>query len=62
MKALYELGLLKIRRYQTATNPEQKKTLLAEARATLTSFVSLYPESYLSEMNKHNLAHLPFVE
>ncbi len=62
MKALYELGLLKIRRYQMADTPEHKKTSLAEARATLMSFVSLYPGSYLSEIIKNNLAHLPSVE
>jgi len=61
MQALYELGLLKIRfwRQQDDSNSEQKKQYLAETRATLTNFISLYPESFCAEQVKKNLEDLP---
>lgn len=64
MQSLYELGLLKIHfwRQQDESNPEKKKQLLADARATLTSFLSLYPESFCADQVKKNLADLPTVE
>ena len=64
MQALYELGLLKISlwRQQEGSNPESKKKYLAETRATLTSFVSLYPNSFYTEQVKKNLEGLPTVE
>ena len=64
MQALYELGLLKIAlwRQQSDSNLEQKKKLLAETRATLTSFISLYPDSFCAEQVKKNLDNLPTVE
>ncbi len=64
MQSLYELGLLKIRfwRQQDESNAENKKQLLADARATLTSFLSLYPDSFCAEQVKKNLADLPTVE
>lgn len=64
MQALYELALLKIgmwRRQGEATT-EQKKKLLADARATLTSFISLYPDNIYSEQAQRNLDGLPKVE
>lgn len=59
--ALYELGLLKITlwRQQDEANPELKKKYLEEARATLSSFTSLYPDSFYCEQVKKNLDGLP---
>jgi TolA-binding protein len=59
MLALYELGLLKIGLYQNQSNSEQKKNCLADARATLESFLNLYPESFCAEQVKKNLDGLP---
>ncbi len=59
MLALYELGLLKIGQYQAVQGPEQKKTYLTDARATLESFINLYPASYCAEQVKKNLDGLP---
>ena len=59
MEALFELGLLKIRRYQDESDPGQKNTLLTEARLTLDSFLSLYPDSLFTERVQQNLAGLP---
>ncbi|UCE99382.1 MAG: hypothetical protein JSV82_09515 [Planctomycetota bacterium] len=61
MQALYELGLLKIRlwRQQSDSNLEQKKGYLADARATLASFINLYPDSFFAEQVRKNLADLP---
>jgi len=59
--ALYELGLLKISlwRQQDESNAELKKKYLEEARATLTSFISLYPNNFCAEQVKKNLDDLP---
>jgi hypothetical protein len=62
VQALYELGLLKIRLYQNEPNPEKKKGLLADARATLTSFISLYPDSFCADQVQKNLDDLPTVD
>jgi len=64
IQALYELALLKIHfwREQDESNAEQKKALLADARATLTSFLDLYPDSFCSDQVKKNLADLPAAE
>jgi hypothetical protein len=64
MQALYELGLLRISlwRQQVESNVELKKKYLAQARATLTSFISLYPNSFCTEQVKKNLDDLPTVE
>lgn len=61
IQALYELGLLKISlwRQQEDVNEEIKKKYLEEARATLTSFIDLYPESFLAEQVRTNLDGLP---
>lgn len=61
MQALYELGLLKRRRWsqQDDSNVELKKKLLAETRATLTNFISLYPDSFCAEQVKKILDDLP---
>ena len=59
MLALYELGLLKIGQYQAEQGPEQKKTYLTDARATLESFIKLYPASFCAEQVKKNLDGLP---
>jgi len=62
MEALYELARLKIGLYQSESNPERKKKDLADARALLTSFISLYPDSFYAEQVKENLSNLPSVE
>ncbi len=62
MQALYELARLKIGLYQSESNPERKKKHLADARALLTSFISLYPDSFCAEQVKENLSNLPSVE
>ena len=59
MLALYELGLLKIGLYQSESGSEQKKKFLADARATLESFIKLYPASFCAEQVKKNLDGLP---
>ena len=59
MQALYELGLLKISLYHNEPNLEQKKENLADARATLTRFISLYPDSFCAEQVKKILNNLP---
>jgi len=64
MQALYELALLKISfwRNLNEANVELKKKYLADARAALTSFVSLYPDSFCTEQVKKNLENLPGTE
>lgn len=62
MLALYELGRLKMGFYQGESNLEQKKKYLADARATLTSFINLYPNSFCAEQVRQNLEHLPTVD
>ncbi len=59
MSALYELGLLKIGLYQGQSNTQRKKKYLADARATLESFLNLYPDSFCAEQVKKNLDGLP---
>jgi hypothetical protein len=64
MQALYELGLLKISlwRQQQDSNLELKKKYLTQMRAILTSFITLYPNSFYAEQVKKNLENLPKVE
>jgi outer membrane protein assembly factor BamD (BamD/ComL family) len=64
IEALHELGLLKIRvwRQQDQANAEQKKQYLLQARETLTSFISLYPDSICAEQVRKNLEDLPTVD
>jgi len=59
--ALYELGLLKISlwRQQPESNAELKKKYLEEAKATLMSFISSYPDNFCAEQVKKNLEDLP---
>jgi hypothetical protein len=61
MQALYELSLLRIHfwQQQDPANAEQKKKYLADARATLTEFLRMYPNSFPAEQVKKNLASLP---
>jgi len=61
MQALYELGILKIGQWQrqSEAKSEQKKKYLTEARATLTRFIRLYPDSFCAEQAKENLENLP---
>ena len=60
MQALYELGLLRRRRWsqQNDSNLELKKKLLVETRATLTSFTEKYPTSIFTEQAKKILDDL----
>jgi len=62
MMALYELGRLKIRLYQDASDDQRKKQYLAEARATFARFLELYPSSYWASQVKAVLASLPAAE
>ena len=62
MMALYELGRLKIGLYQNEPDAEQKKKHLANARATLSKFLELYPNSFCSEQVKEVLGGLPASE
>jgi hypothetical protein len=64
MQALYELGLLKISlwRQQEESNQELKKKYLAETRALLAGFITLYPNSFYAEQVKKNLENLPKAE
>ncbi len=55
MQALYELTLLHIRLYQE----EPKKENLIQARDMLTSFVSLYPDTFYAGQVRKNLDGLP---
>jgi hypothetical protein len=61
MQALYELSLLRIHFWQeqAPANAEQKKKYLADARATLTEFLRMYPNTFPAEQVKKNLASLP---
>jgi hypothetical protein len=61
MQALHELSLLKIHFWQQEdpANVEQKKKYLADAKATLTEFLRMYPNSFPAEQVKKNLASLP---
>ena len=58
---IYELSLLKIHfwQQQDAANAEQKKKYLADARATLTEFLRMYPNSFPAEQVNKNLSSLP---
>jgi hypothetical protein len=64
MQALYELALLKIVlwRQHNKASLEQNKKYLADARATLMSFISLYPDSIYMEQVQKNLNDLPTAE
>ena len=55
MQALYELTRLNIRLYQR----ESKRANLVSARDMLTSFLSLYPNSFYAPQIKKNLDDLP---
>lgn len=61
MQALYELTRLKIRLYQEQgdSDRDRQKRLLTEARDMLTSFTSLYPDSFYVEQVERNLEDLP---
>jgi hypothetical protein len=61
--ALYELALLRIRQWRQLddSDAEKKKQFLIDARATLMSFLSLYPKSFLAEQVQKNLDGLPKV-
>ncbi len=61
MQAMYELALFKIQmwRQQADSSLEQKKKYLSEARATLTSFISQYSDSFCAKQARKNLEDLP---
>ncbi|MEN6335090.1 MAG: hypothetical protein ABFE01_12570 [Phycisphaerales bacterium] len=58
MQALYELSRLHLRLYQR----ERKKESLLQATNMLTSFLSLYPQSFYTAKVKKNLDDLPKAE
>jgi outer membrane protein assembly factor BamD (BamD/ComL family) len=58
MQALYELTRLNIRLYQR----ELKRENLGQARDMLTTFLTLYPNSFYSAQVNKNLADLPPAE
>jgi outer membrane protein assembly factor BamD (BamD/ComL family) len=58
MQALYELTLLNIRVCQE----EPKKENLVQAINMLTSFLSLYPNSFYAAQVRKNLLSLPKLE
>jgi hypothetical protein len=58
MQALYELSRLHLRLYQR----ERKKENLLQATNMLTSFLSLYPQSFYAAQVKKNLDDLPKAE
>jgi len=58
MQALYELSRLHLRLYQR----EPKKESLLQATNMLTSFLSLYPQSFYTAQVEKNLADLPKAE
>jgi hypothetical protein len=61
MQALYELALLKSHfwRQQEESNAEMKKRYLSDSRATLRSFLAIYPNSFYAEQVKKNLESMP---
>jgi hypothetical protein len=63
IRALYELGLLKIVLWKDSQlSQEARESYLAEARAILTSFISLYPNSIFSGEAQIKLDNLPAAE
>jgi len=62
MQSLYELARLRICLYQNQQDSQQKRQYLAEARATLTSFLTLYPESFCADQVRSILRELPEVD
>jgi len=63
IRALYELGLLKVGLWKDAeTKPEDKTKYLSEARQILSIFMNLYPQSIFSEQARMMLNSLPAVE
>lgn len=62
-EALYELGRLKIRMWQQSpSGSSDRQQYLTSARATLTSFASLYPNSIYVDDAELKLYQLPEVE
>jgi len=60
IQSLYEVGLLKKQLWlEDKDNTEKKKKLLTETRDVLTSFLSLYPDSFYADSVKKVLAGLP---
>ncbi len=60
IRALYELGLLKVSLWKDAeTKPEDKSRYLREARDILSIFMNLYPQSIFSEQARMMLGNLP---
>lgn len=59
MRALYELRLLRIRMRQDESNLGKKKEYLGAAKATLMSFIDLYPEGICTEQVRKILNELP---
>ena len=63
IRALYELGLLKVQLWKDPeTKPEDKKKYLQDARSILSIFMELYPQSIFSEHARMMLNSLPATE
>jgi len=62
-KALYELGRLRVRMWQLSeSGSDERQEYLESARATLTSFTTLYPNSIYAEDAEMKLYQLPDAE
>jgi len=60
IRALYELGRLKVKQWKDSeAGSDEKKRHLSEARGILTNFINLYPESIFSEQARILLDSLP---
>jgi hypothetical protein len=61
MQALYELARLRMRQFQNEPDAsrDKKKEYLTASRETLTTFLSLYADSFYAEQVKKNLDDLP---
>jgi hypothetical protein len=60
--AMYQLGLLKVNQWKSIDAKEEKRKFLADARAVLTSFIELYPDSIYGEQARNTLGSLPSVD
>ncbi len=59
IQALYELARLRIKFYQNEQDPERKQQYLLQARASLTNFLKIYPDSFCAAQVRNLLNELP---
>jgi hypothetical protein len=63
IRAMYELGLLKIQLWKDTQNPQETRDkLLLECRTLLTTFSTDHPESPYAEQAQSMLQSLPYVQ